>query len=60
MKQSEMIKLLKQHGFVILREGKSHTMYWNPETKRKVAIPRSKKELKSCTADKILKDAGLK
>ncbi|MCR4963734.1 MAG: type II toxin-antitoxin system HicA family toxin [Firmicutes bacterium] len=60
MKQSEMIKLLKQNGFLLKREGKEHAIYWNPQTKREVQIPRSKKELKTGTANKILKDAGLK
>lgn len=60
MKQGEMVKLLKQNGFVIKREGKEHTIYRNPETQKEVQIPRSKKELKTGTANKILKDAGLK
>lgn len=60
MKQSEMIKLLKQNGFQIKREGKEHTIYWNPETKQEVQLPRSKKELRTGTANRILKDAGLK
>lgn len=60
MKQSEIIKLLRQNGFRIKREGKEHTIYWNPDTKKEVQIPRSKKELKTGTANKILKDAGLK
>ena len=54
MKQSEMIKLLKQNGFQIKREGKEHTIYWNPETKQEVQLPRSKKELRTGTANRII------
>ena len=60
MRQGEMIKLLKANGFTVKREGKEHTIYWNPETKKEVQLPRSKKELKTGTANKILKDAGIK
>jgi len=60
MKRSEVEKLLKKHGFSIKREGKEHSIWWNPETKKEVQIPRSKKEIKTGTAARIFKDAGIK
>lgn len=60
MKRSELERILKKHGFRIKREGKEHAIWWNPENKREVQVPRSKKEIKTGTAAKILKDAGIK
>lgn len=60
MKRGELIRLLSKNGFSIKREGKEHTIYWNQTTRKEVQVPRSKKELKTGTANRILKDAGLK
>lgn len=60
MKTSELIKLLKQVGFVKRAEGGNHTEYYNPNTGKKIYVWRHKKEVPTGTANKILKDAGLK
>ena len=40
MKRRELVKHLEQHGCMLLREGSSHSIYTNPQTGRKEAIPR--------------------
>lgn len=60
MKTSELIKLLKQAGFKKFDEGARHTEFLNPTTGKKVYVWRHKKEVPTGTANKILKDAGLK
>lgn len=61
MKPRAMIKLLKQNGFVDLRQdGTSHKVMYNPITKRKVVVPMHAKELKRGLQFGILKQAGLK
>ena len=60
MKTSELIKLLKQAGFKKSGEGGNHTEFLNPTTGKKIYVWRHKKEVPTGTANKILKDAGLK
>jgi len=59
---SELIRLLKQHGFEELRAGKgSHRQFWNPRTKRVVTIAvHTKREVGPGLLNRILKDAGIK
>lgn len=60
MKTSELIKLLKQHGIYLLREGGRHSQYYCPATGKVIMIWRHAKEIPTGTANAILKDAGLK
>lgn len=61
MKVSEMAKLLKKNGFQIKRHGAEHDIWYNPKTQKETALPRHQsKELPTGTANKILKDMGLK
>lgn len=60
IKLSELIKLLKKHGYVVGREGGRHTIYCNVKTNDKVAVPRHAKEIPTGTAERILKDCGIK
>ena len=62
MTWSELIRLLKQHGFEELRTGKgSHRQFWNRATKRVVTIAvHTKKEVGPGLLNRILKDAGIK
>ena len=39
MKRSELIKLLKREGCIILRSGSRHDIYINPNTGQKQPIP---------------------
>lgn len=54
----ELITLLREHGFRLARTGKgSHEIWFNPDTKRSVTVPRSTKSRH--TANDVLKQAGL-
>jgi len=59
---SELIRLLKQHGFEELRTEKgSHRQFWNPATKRVVTIAvHTKKEVGPGLLNRILNDAGIR
>jgi len=58
MKRRKLIKYLKQHGCLFLREGKKHTVYVNPENKRVSTIPRHS-EIVDKLAIKICDDLGI-
>lgn len=61
MKTSELVKLLKKAGCIDLKEGTNHEKWYSPITKKKFTVPRhSSKEIRTKTANKILKQAGLK
>ncbi len=60
MKTSELIKLLKNHGVYFKRHGGEHDIYYSPLTKRSVSVPRHTKEVKTGTANNVLKKAGIK
>lgn len=40
MKRRELIKWLLIHGCILEREGKKHTLYYNPETNQSSTVPR--------------------
>ena len=40
MKRRELLAHLQQHGCILLREGASHSIWHNPQTLRREAIPR--------------------
>jgi predicted RNA binding protein YcfA (HicA-like mRNA interferase family) len=60
LKTSELIKKLKNAGFIKGREGGRHTIYDNPVTGQSIAVSRHAKEIPTGTAEKILKQAGIK
>lgn len=54
----ELVSILRQHGFELVRPGKgSHEIWFNAETRRSVTVPRSTKSRH--TANDVLKQAGL-
>lgn len=55
MKRHELIRHLLESGCVFEREGKAHTLFYNPKTKKSVTIPRHK-EINTFTARGICKD----
>lgn len=58
MTQKEMVKLLKRHGFEVVKGGKgSHIKMTKPGMLRPIVIPKG--ELKKGTEHGILKEAGL-
>lgn len=55
-----MIKLLKQNGFVEIRQAGSHKILRNNKTNKTVTVPFHAKDLPKGTERNILKQAGLK
>lgn len=60
MSPKEMVKLLKQNGFVEISQNGSHVKLRNHETGRTVIVPYHSKDLKKGMEQAILKQAGLK
>ncbi len=40
MKRRELLRHLQAHGCRFYREGSDHSVWWNPQTHRKEAVPR--------------------
>jgi predicted RNA binding protein YcfA (HicA-like mRNA interferase family) len=57
MKQRILLKHLKKQGCRFLREGKKHTVYFNPELRKVSTIPRHS-EISDKLARKICRDLG--
>ena len=61
MKVSELIKLLQRNQCYLLEHGKEHDKWHSERTGKIFRVPRHPgRELPTGTANKILKDAGLK
>jgi len=58
MKRHALLKHLKQHGCELLREGKKHSVYWNPANQRTSSVPRHT-EIVDKLAAKICKDLSI-
>jgi mRNA interferase HicA len=56
MKRRQLLKHLKTHGCVFLREGRNHTVYYNP-AKGKTSTRHV--EIDDALAKKICKDLGV-
>ena len=54
----ETIKILLEHGFIKDREGKKHTVYWNPKTKQMIPVKRH--DFDEDDMRYVLKEAGIK
>lgn len=59
MKTSELVKKLKINNCSLLRHGKNHDIWFSPITNKQFSVPRHKGEIKTGTANNILKDAGI-
>ena len=59
MKRGEFVKYLRSQGCELLREGGSHSWWWNPDLNKRSAIPRHS-EIKDILVKKICKDLGVK
>ena len=55
MKRKKLLKHLEGHGCRLLREGGSHTVYYNPANNKTSTIPRHS-EIVDLLAVKICKD----
>lgn len=61
MKVSELTKLLKKHGCHFVEHGKEHDKWYSDITGKDIRVPRHpSKDVPKGTANRILKDAGLK
>jgi len=55
MKRLDLLRHLDAHGCKLLREGGSHTVYFNPAARKASTIPRHR-EINEMLARKICKD----
>jgi len=55
MKRNELIRHLLESGCVLEKEGKKHTMFYDPKSGKLSTIPRHK-EINTFTAKEICKD----
>lgn len=60
LNSDQIIKILLQKGFKLIRIKGSHHIYRNLETKRMTIVPYHKKDLPKGTFMEILKQAGIK
>jgi len=58
MKQADLIKHLRKYGCIFVREGSSHSVWYNSITGRTSTIPRHT-EINTYTGKKICKDLGV-
>jgi len=58
MKRCTLLKHLRQYGCELLREGKKHSVYWNPGNRKTSSVPRHT-EIVDKLAHKICKDLGI-
>ena len=58
MKKRELEQHLREHGCQFLREGAAHSIWVNPQTGRKEAVPRHN-EINRFLARKICGDLGI-
>ena len=59
MKTNELLKLLKKNNCTLVRHGSNHDIWYSSATEKQFAVPRHKKEIKTGTANSILRDAGI-
>jgi predicted RNA binding protein YcfA (HicA-like mRNA interferase family) len=55
----EIVKILKQKGFVLDRSRGSHQIWLHPVSRKRAIIPMHNKDLPSGTLYSILKQAGI-
>lgn len=58
MKRRALLKHLAENGCERLREGKKHTVFWNPLTRKTSTVPRHA-EIDDWLARKICKDLDI-
>ena len=58
MKYVNLLRHIRKYGCVFVREGGSHTVYFNPMNNRTSTVPRHG-EINTYTGRKICKDLGI-
>ncbi|RLD18491.1 MAG: addiction module toxin, HicA family [Caldiserica bacterium] len=59
MKRTKILKYLKKLGCIVYREGRRHTVLWNPKNNKTSTLPRHT-EIDDFLARKICRDLGVK
>jgi len=59
MKRVELIKHLLKNGCILEREGRKHTLFYNPKSAKSATVPRHR-EINTFTARGICKDLEIK
>lgn len=58
---NELVRLLKEAGFLLREHRKKHDLYENPSSGRRLMVPRhGKQELGTGLYQRMLRDAGIK
>ena len=58
MKRTKLIKHLTKNGCYLLREGRNHSIFYNPNSAKISTVPRHP-DIKQFTAKKICKDLDI-
>lgn len=58
MKLRALLRHLRQHSCELLREGKKHTVYWNPARRKTSSVPRHT-EIADALAHKICRELDI-
>ena len=58
MKRAKLLAYLTERGCYLVREGKKHSVYYNPESERSSTVPRHT-EIVDILSYKICKDLGV-
>lgn len=60
LKPKDVVKILKRHGFIALRQVGSHLHLYHPEKQLRATVPMHNKDLKRKTLTSIFRQANLK
>ena len=59
MKRRQLLTHLRKQGCLLLREGKKHSVYYNPDNNKTSTVPRHN-EINDFLVRKICRDIGIK
>jgi len=59
MKRTELLKHLLKNGCILEREGRKHTLFFNPASGKSATVPRHR-EINTLTAKGICRDLTIK
>ena len=58
MRRRDLLSHLREHGCQFVREGREHSIWEHPVTKRRTSVPRHR-EIRDYTAQRIFKQLGV-
>jgi mRNA interferase HicA len=59
MKRRDLLRVLRQHGCRLVREGAEHSIWENPAINRRASVPRHR-EIPEFTTARIYKQLGVR